>query len=149
MCMLRILDKLFSLKPLLVESTVLGTCGDNGPNCPPEDISLNRGPPLLLLRPEPISGVGSCFTSNMDGGAIRQGVYVTAVYVGIFYACIVGQAAAKTSLQKSYRSRGERVSLQHATPVYLYNAAGTVYRLTHTGVFFFSVGGGLCSAAVR
>eukprot|EP00904_Undaria_pinnatifida_P011075 jgi/Undpi1/7098/HiC_scaffold_22.g09572.m1 len=44
----------------------------------------------------------------MDGNAIRQGVYITAMYVVVFYGCVVGQAVAKTRLQKSYKSRGER-----------------------------------------
>ncbi|CAM9353492.1 unnamed protein product [Hapterophycus canaliculatus] len=44
----------------------------------------------------------------MDEAAIRQGVYVTAGFVSVFYACIVGQARAKHKIAASYRARGER-----------------------------------------
>lgn len=44
----------------------------------------------------------------MEEPAIRQGVYVTAGYVLVFYACIIGQAAAKWKVSASYRARGER-----------------------------------------
>ena len=46
----------------------------------------------------------------MEEPAIRQGVYVTAGYVLVFYACIIGQAKAKWAISASYRARGERVS---------------------------------------
>ena len=46
----------------------------------------------------------------MDEPAIRQGVYVTAGYVLVFYACIIGQARAKFKTIAMYREKGERVS---------------------------------------
>lgn len=54
---------------------------------------------------------GSCSLSAtiMEEPAIRQGVYVTAFYVLLFYVCIIGQSAAKFKLLKEYRARGERV----------------------------------------
>lgn len=48
--------------------------------------------------------------SIMEEPAIRQGVYVTAAYVLVFYACVIGQASAKVKISSSYRARGERVS---------------------------------------
>ncbi|CAN0099101.1 unnamed protein product [Scytosiphon promiscuus] len=55
---------------------------------------------------------GSCDLSStvtMDLAAIRQGAYVTAAFVLIFYACIVGQTLAKHKTAASYRARGERL----------------------------------------
>lgn len=46
----------------------------------------------------------------MDAAALRQGTYVTAGYILVFYGFIIGQAVTKTRLQKSYTERGERVS---------------------------------------
>ena len=48
--------------------------------------------------------------STMDEPAIRQGVYVTAAYVLVFYAYLILQTAAKWKVSASYRARGERVS---------------------------------------
>eukprot|EP00903_Cladosiphon_okamuranus_P018886 g17369.t1 len=47
-------------------------------------------------------------TSGMEEPAIRQGVYITAAYVLVFYACVIGQASAKWKISASYRARGER-----------------------------------------
>lgn len=56
---------------------------------------------------------GSCDVSGtMDLAAIRQGVYVTAGFVSVFYACIIGQTLAKHKTSASYRARGERVGLR-------------------------------------
>lgn len=46
----------------------------------------------------------------MEEPAIRQGVYVTAFYIVLFYVCLMGQSAAKCKLRKAYTKRGERVS---------------------------------------
>lgn len=45
----------------------------------------------------------------MEEPAIRQGVYVTAAYILVFYGCIIGQAKAKFKTLKEYKERGERV----------------------------------------
>ncbi|CAM9312744.1 unnamed protein product [Ectocarpus sp. 4 AP-2014] len=45
---------------------------------------------------------------TMDEPAIRQGVYVTAAFVLVFYACIIGQTSAKWKVAASYKARGER-----------------------------------------
>ena len=45
----------------------------------------------------------------MDEPAIRQGVYVTAGYVLVFYARIIGQANAKFKIASAYKERGEMV----------------------------------------
>ena len=46
----------------------------------------------------------------MEEPAIRQGVYVTAGYMLVFYAGLIGQTIAKHKVASSYRARGERVS---------------------------------------
>lgn len=48
----------------------------------------------------------------MEEPAIRQGVYVTAGYVLVFYACLIRQASAKWEVSASYKARGERVSFR-------------------------------------
>lgn len=55
----------------------------------------------------------------METAAIKEGVYVTAGYITLFYLCIIGQVLAQKKLLLEYRSRGERVSsseshLRHA-----------------------------------
>ncbi|CAM9612658.1 unnamed protein product [Ectocarpus sp. 6 AP-2014] len=62
-----------------------------------------------VLHPDCMSGF--CNLSGpvtMEEPAIRQGVFVTAAYVLVFYACIIGQASAKWKVAASYRARGER-----------------------------------------
>lgn len=63
---------------------------------------------------------GFCNLSSditMEEPAIRQGVYVTAGYVLVFYACVIGQANAKWKISASYRARGERVGRLQRPPI--------------------------------
>lgn len=45
----------------------------------------------------------------MEEPAIRHGVYVTAAYVLVFYASLVGQTIARKKTTRSYKARGEKV----------------------------------------
>ncbi len=54
----------------------------------------------------------SCSISGeniMEEPAIRQGVYVTAGYVLVFYATLIGQTIARKKITRSYKARGEKV----------------------------------------
>jgi len=45
----------------------------------------------------------------MEEPAIRQGVCVTAGYVLVFYASVIGQTIARKKITWSYKARGEKV----------------------------------------
>ncbi|CAN0342329.1 unnamed protein product [Ascophyllum nodosum] len=43
--------------------------------------------------------------------AIQQGVYITTVYLTVYFAKLIGQSVTRRKLHAAYRNRGERVSL--------------------------------------
>lgn len=52
-----------------------------------------------------------CSTNcTMEGSALREGAYVIAAYIGVFYVGTLGQAITQKRLLFAYKARGERVS---------------------------------------